>query len=623
MALLQISEPGMSTVPHQHRLAVGIDLGTTNSLVASVRSGVAEALPDVNGNLLLPSVVHYNEMNNVDVGKSALAYATSDPLNTIASVKRLLGRSVEEMDWVANHLPYEFDQSDPLMPAVVTRQGNKNPIEISAEILKVLKDRAEQTLGGELQGAVVTVPAYFDEAQRQATRDAARIAGLEVMRLINEPTAAAVAYGLDQTEEGVIVVYDLGGGTFDVSVLRLQKGVFEVIATGGDTALGGDDFDAVILEWVLQQLPGLDVSSHKLMRALSMQVREVKETLTNESECNFEVGIESPSKLTLTRVVFDELIHPLVKKTIRTCRKVLRDAEIDLDQVMDTVMVGGATRVPLVQEKVSEFFGREPKTEIDPDQVVAIGAALQANVLVGNSQDDQVLLLDVTPLSLGLETMGGLVEVIIPRNTTLPVARAQEFTTFKDGQTAMSIHVVQGERDLVNECRSLAHFELRGFPPMVAGAAKIRVSFQVDADGLLNVEAEEVSSNTRASVVVKPSYGLTDEQVETMLRASVEHADTDMRQRQLLEHRVEADRVIEAITAALKADQELLNESETAVIVAAVADLEQAKAGEDGDDITNAVEAVEQAAATFVARRMNASVREVMAGKAVAEFTEE
>lgn len=622
MALLQISEPGMSTVPHQHRLAVGIDLGTTNSLVASVRSGVAEALPDTNGDLLLPSVVHFNDQDDVAVGKPALVHATTDPLNTIASVKRLLGRSVEEMDWVAGHLPYEFDQTDPVMPAVVTRQGNKNPIEISAEILKVLKERAEQTLGGELQGAVVTVPAYFDEAQRQATRDAARLAGLEVMRLINEPTAAAVAYGLDQTEEGVIVVYDLGGGTFDVSVLRLQKGVFEVIATGGDTALGGDDFDAVIMKWVLEQLPELDITSHKLMRTLSTQVREVKEALTTEQECSFDVGEESPP-LTLTRAAFEELIQPLVKKTIRTCRKVLRDAGIELDQVMDTVMVGGATRVPMVQVEVSEFFGRTPKTDIDPDQVVAIGAALQANVLVGNSQDDQVLLLDVTPLSLGLETMGGLVEVIIPRNTTLPVARAQEFTTFKDGQTAMSIHVLQGERDLVSECRSLATFELRGFPPMVAGAAKIRVSFQVDADGLLNVEAEEVTSNTRASVVVKPSYGLTDEQVEKMLRASVEHADTDMRQRQLLEHRVEADRVIEAITAALKADEELLNETETADIVAAVSDLEQAKAGEDGDVITNAIEAVEKAAATFVARRMNASVREVMAGKTVTEFTEE
>lgn len=621
MALLQISEPGMGTVAHEHRLAAGIDLGTTNSLVASVRSGVAEVLPDADDQMLLPSVVRY-EADDVVVGHVALAQASTDPLNTIASVKRLLGRSVDELSLVANHLPYEFDQSDPQMPAIKTRQGSVNPVQVSAEILKVLKKRAEQTLGDELNGVVITVPAYFDEAQRQATRDAATLADLRVLRLLNEPTAAAIAYGLDQQEQGIIVVYDLGGGTFDVSILRLRKGVFEVIATGGDTALGGDDIDQAIMSWALEQLPEADTESHQFMRGLKHQARLAKEQLSTLEQVTLHIETNKPNALVLTKSDLEEMITPLLARTMRTCRQVLRDAEIAVDEVQEVVLVGGATRSPIVRQQVSEFFGRQPHSDIDPDQVVAIGAAIQANVLAGNAPDDEVLLLDVTPLSLGLETMGGLVEAIIPRNTTLPVARAQEFTTFKDGQTAMSIHVLQGERDLVSECRSLAHFELRGFPPMVAGAARIKVTFEVDADGLLNVEAEELTSKTQASVVVKPSYGLSDDDIQRMLLASIEHAETDMLQRQLLEHRVEADRVIEAIQAALVVDASLLNEAETTHIHTAVDELKQARAGEDGDLITRAIEEVEAAASDFVARRMNASVREVMTGKTVTEFTE-
>lgn len=609
-------------MPHQHRLAVGIDLGTTNSLVASVRSGVAEALSDESGKDLLPSVVHYKADGEILVGQEALELAVEDPLNTIASVKRLMGRSIEDLSLVAEHLPYDFDRSDERIPKIVTQHSTVNAIEVSCEILKSLRLRAELTLGDELSGAVITVPAYFDEAQRQATRDAARLAGLEVLRLINEPTAAAVAYGLENTEDGVIVVFDLGGGTFDVSVLHMRRGVFEVVATGGDSALGGDDFDNLLASWMLEKIPTADTSSHEFMRALNQIARHIKQTLSTQDECQVVLPDSAQTEITVSRDKFEALIEPLLKKMLRRCRHVLRDAEIKLEDVRDVVMVGGATRVPLVRQEVANYFNKEPRTDIDPDKVVAVGAAIQANVLVGNTSDSEVLLLDVTPLSLGIETMGGLAETLIPRNTTLPVTRAQEFTTFKDGQTAMAIHVVQGERDLVSECRSLAQFELRGIPPMVAGAAKIQVTFQVDADGLLNVSARELSSDTQAEIVVKPSYGLGEEEIQEMLRASIEHAEEDMRQRQLLEHRVEADRVIEAISVALAADAALLDEDDKKNIDAAIEDLVRQRDNGNGDQIESAIEGVEQAAAAFVAKRMNASVRKVMAGKTVEDFRE-
>lgn len=609
-------------MPHQHRLAVGIDLGTTNSLVASVRSGIAETLSDAEGEDLLPSVVHYRVDGEVLVGTEALALATTDPLNTIASVKRLMGRSVDDLSLVAEHLPYEFDRSDERIPKIVTRHSTVNAIEVSSEILKALRSRAELTLGDELSGAVITVPAYFDEAQRQATRDAARLAGLEVLRLINEPTAAAVAYGLENTEDGVIVVFDLGGGTFDVSVLHMRRGVFEVVATGGDSALGGDDFDNLLATWMLEKIPDADTTSHQFMRALNQAARQTKISLTSEDKCQVVLPDSVGTEIEVTRAQFETLIAPLVKKMLRRCRHVMRDAEISLSDVRDVVLVGGATRVPLVRKEVATYFEKAPRTDIDPDKVVAVGAAIQANVLAGNTSDSEVLLLDVTPLSLGVETMGGLVETLIPRNTTLPVTRAQEFTTFKDGQTAMAIHVVQGERDLVRECRSLAKFELRGIPAMVAGAAKIQVTFQVDADGLLNVSARELSSDTQAEIVVKPSYGLGEDEIQDMLRASIEHAEGDMQQRQLLEHRVEADRVIEAISAALAADADLLDDQDKQSITAAISNLHQARDGSDGDQIVSAIEGVEHAASEFVAKRMNASVRKVMAGKTVEEFRE-
>ena len=623
MALLQLSEPGQSSAPHQHRLAAGIDLGTTNSLVATVRSGRAETLPDEQGRHLLPSVVRYRK-DGVVVGEAAKAAATRDPLNTIASVKRLMGRGLEDVKALGSRLPYDFRQEDSGVPRMRTLRGDVSPIEVSAEIIKALKARAVATLGGELAGVVITVPAYFDEAQRQATKDAARLAGVNTLRLLNEPTAAAVAYGLDKGSEGVIAVYDLGGGTFDISILRLHRGVFEVLATGGDTALGGDDFDAEIARWIMQQAGIEDDASQVTMRRLMRDACAAKEALTESDRTQLDIRLEDGShwRGELTRDGVDALMDPLIRKTIKTCRRTLRDAGLGVDAVQDIVMVGGSTRVPRVRELVGEFFAKPPLVDIDPDKVVAIGAAVQADVLAGNKPVDEMLLLDVNPLSLGIETMGGLVEKLVPRNTTIPVARAQEFTTFKDGQSAMAIHVLQGERELVSDCRSLARFELHGIPPMVAGAARIRVTFEVDADGLLNVSAVEESSGVRAGVSVKPSYGLTDREIETMLRDSIDHAKDDMAARRLREQQVEAERVIEALAAALAADGErLLTAQERERIDRSLAHLKQVNLGEDPAQIERAVEALEKTCEFYVERRMNDSVLKAVAGHKVDEFT--
>ena len=622
MALLQIAEPGQSTAPHQHRFAAGIDLGTTNSLVATVRSGEPVTLDDESGHAILPSVVRYTT-EQIIVGEAARQAAVSDPLNTISSAKRLIGRAISEVKALGDHLPYQFTQTDQAVPRIQTAQGDVSPIEVSAEILKVLAARAEASLGDALTGVVITVPAYFDDAQRQATKDAAKLAGLNVFRLLNEPTAAAVAYGLDHQAEGVHAIYDLGGGTFDISILRLQKGVFEVLATGGDSALGGDDFDHVLSEWILQQA-GVTNADASLLRQISVAARAAKESLSEQSSADIQVDLPDGSQWQgqLSRDQLNALIEPLVKKSLMACRRAVRDAGVELDEIKDVVMVGGSTRTLYVRERVGEYFGTEPLVSIDPDRVVAIGAAIQADVLAGNKPDGEMLLLDVNPLSLGLETMGGLVEKVIPRNTTIPVARAQEFTTFKDGQTAMSIHVLQGERELVSDCRSLARFTLTDIPPMVAGAARIRVTFSVDADGLLHVEAEEQSQGVKASVEVKPSYGLNDDEIMTMLKASIDHAGDDMQARRLAEQKVEAARVIEALTAALASDaDELLNTEERAGVDQQLDALKQAAENStDAETVKDAIKALESHCEFYVERRMNSGIRKAMAGHKVDEF---
>jgi molecular chaperone HscA len=617
MALLQIAEPGESAAPHEHRLAVGIDLGTTNSLVATVRSGMSVVLNDERGRPLLPSIVRYAAGGEIEVGYVAQSHQASDPRNTVVSAKRFMGRGRKDIAHV-EMLPYDFIDAEGMVK-LKTAQGIKSPVEVSAEVLKVLRHRAEASLGGELTGVVITVPAYFDDAQRQATKDAARLAGLNVLRLLNEPTAAAIAYGLDNGAEGVYAVFDLGGGTFDVSILRLSKGVFEVMATGGDSALGGDDFDHRVFCWIIEQAGLAPLSPHDV-RLLQVRAREAKEYLSQHDEAPITVKLGSGEyvDVTLTTDIFTEITRTLVQKTLVPTRKALRDAGLAAEDIKGVVMVGGSTRMPQIQHAVGEFFRQEPLNNLDPDKVVALGAAIQANLLAGNrAAGDDWLLLDVIPLSLGLETMGGLVEKVIPRNSTIPIARAQEFTTYKDGQTALAVHVVQGERELVSDCRSLARFELRGIPPMVAGAARIRVSFQVDADGLLSVTAREQTTGHEARIEVKPSYGLSDDEIAAMLKDSFSHASDDAFRRALREAQVEAQRLIEAVASALKDDADLLSAEERSPIDNAIVRLQAAVMGDDRRAIDQAMDALSKGTDEFAARRMNKNVSKALSGKKI------
>ena len=616
MALLQIAEPGRSAAPHQHKLAVGIDLGTTNSLVATVRNGQAEILTDEQQRPLVPSIVHFGSNQQITVGYEAGALASQDPKNTVISVKRLIGRSLADVKARYPNLPYEFAQTENGLPLLKTEQGEMSPIEVSAKILQKLIALSEQRLGGQLSGVVITVPAYFDDAQRQSTKDAAKLAGLNVLRLLNEPTAAAIAYGLDSGQEGVIAVYDLGGGTFDVSILRLSRGVFEVLATGGDTALGGDDFDHLLADWIVEQT-GVQPQNEQQKRHLLELAIQTKIALTDQLTTTIDY---QNHQLKVSRTQFNDLIQPLVKRSLMACRRALKDASITAEEVREVVMVGGSTRVPYVREQVGEFFRRNPLTTIDPDKVVTIGAAIQADILAGNKPDAEMLLLDVIPLSLGIETMGGLVEKIIPRNTTIPVSRAQEFTTFKDGQTAMSVHIVQGERELVDDCRSLARFTLRGIPAMAAGAAHVRVTYQVDADGLLNVTAMEKSTGVQSSIQVKPSYGLTDDEIMQMLKASMDNAKGDIQARLLAEQRVEARRVIESVYSALENDQNLLNDKELSAVKNALISLEQLAIQEDSMAIKQGIKTLDQTTQEFAARRMDKSIRAALAGQNIKDI---